>query len=597
MNKQSYITICFSLLAFASTLSAQVIVEQGSSKQIHFDASGKLVYQKDRLGNRLPDFSYVGYHSGEKAIPYVPVKIILEPKPNDNTEQIQNALDNLGKLTPDENGIRGALLLKKGVYKVSGEILISHSGIVLKGEGNHNEGTVIVAAGYDDDKYKRTLISVGDNTASVNLIETSKQAIVDEFVPIGGNAFDVESASGYKPGDKIIVYRPSTEDWISSIGGDKIEPRWREIEDIQWIKNGKFPGFYYKHVGHDKDTIFKKNNENWEEFVNRIPISKDGKKLNTTRQWEAGGYDFYFERKITKIEGNRIYIDVPLVHTMEKNYGGGFIYHYNTRTLISEVGIENLRLVSEFATPTYDHPYGNSDQKEISEKHAWQGIHIKKNTENIWIRNITGNYFGFSLVSASGTHATIQDCLNLGHASKITGGRRYSFMIEGQFNLVQRCIAFEGRHEFVTQKKTAGPNVFVDCIGYNSKNNSGPHHRYSVGTLFDNVKSEKPMESRYRGNSGSGHGWAGTQTCFYNCIAPEFKVDSPPGGMSWVIGSGQENEKGIRIEPASLYYQQVRDRLGKAGLDRVVNKKQLNNLGEYLWAKNRLDNEKTNIYN
>ena len=129
------------MLVTQLSLPAQTIVEQKTSKVFHLDASGKLVYEEDSLGNRLPDFSFVGYHSGEKSIPKVPVLITLEAKQGDNTEHIQNALDELGEITPDKNGIRGALLLKKGIYKVSGELTISHSGIVLRGEGNDVDGT------------------------------------------------------------------------------------------------------------------------------------------------------------------------------------------------------------------------------------------------------------------------------------------------------------------------------------------------------------------------------------------------------------------------------------------------------------------------
>jgi hypothetical protein len=164
-------------------------------------------------------------------------------------------------------------------------------------------------------------------------------------------------------------------------------------------------------------------------------------------------------------------------------------------------------------------------------------------------------------------------------------------MIDGQLNLMQRCVAFEGRHEFVNQAKTAGPNVFVDCLGVNSKSSSGPHHRYAVGNLYDNVKSGRGMESRFRGNSGTGHGWAGTQTCFYNCVAPGFSVTAPPGGVSWVIGSGKPDEEGIRVQPVGLYYQQLRERLGTAALDRLATEQQRQDLGLYRWAKDIFRNE------
>ena len=606
MKISTHLIVCIAMLTSQSNLKAQTIVEHGISKQYHLEGSDKLVYSEDTKGNHLPDFSYVGYHSGERAIPHVTVKITLEPSKGDDTKRIQDALDKLGTLPIDKSGLRGVLLLKRGVYRVEGSLIISHSGSVLRGEGNGPDGTIIIATGYDDMKYKRALITVGPisdhleahilpgfTTDQIKLLTDSRQAIVDAHVPVGSNSFEVMSASDIKPGDQIIVHRPSTQGWIHSIGCDKLAARWAGIRDIRWIKEGDTPGFYYQRLGYDRQySMLQKQDESWDDFLKRVPLSEDGKTFDFTRQWEAGEYDFYFERCITDIEGNRITIDVPIVHSMEHGYGGGAIYKYETPGRVTEVGIENLRLVSEFAAPIPNHPYGDPEQMTRAETHAWHGIHMKSNSENTWVRDVTGNYFGWSLVSASGKRATIQDCVNLGHASEITGGRRYPFMIDGQLNLVQRCITYEGRHEFVTQAKTAGPNVFVDCIGFNSRQNAGPHHRYSVGTLFDNVKSEKPMESRFRGNSGTGHGWAGTQTCFYNCIAPEFFVDAPPGGVSWVIGSGKSGEEGTRVRPASLYYQQVQDRLGKAALDRLVTEEQLKHLGKYRWVKERLKKER-----
>jgi hypothetical protein len=172
---------------------------------------------------------------------------------------------------------------------------------------------------------------------------------------------------------------------------------------------------------------------------------------------------------------------------------------------------------------------------------------------------VNGIYFGWSLVSARGTRATVQDCASLGHASKITGGRRYSSMIDGQLNLVQRCVAVAGRHEFVTQARTAGPNVFVDCLGADSKalHGSGPRHRHSVGALFDNIKAGSMMESTFYGNRGSGHGWGGAQICFYNCIAPEFEIDAPAGAVCWKIGCSKDGTG--RSSADRLFYERLAD--------------------------------------
>lgn len=537
---------CIALFAVAGTLHAQTVVERGVSKLFSLDPAGKLVYAKDAKGGRLPDFSHVGYHSGEQAIPDVPVQVTLGPAEGDDTVRIQAALDKVGALPLDKNGHRGALLLKRGVYRVSGSLGIKDSGVVLRGEGSGVGDTLIIAAGYDNAKYKRTFISVG-NSGDIKLDSASVRAIVDDYVPVGARSFTVKSAAGYKTGDRIVVFRPSTSKWISAIGCDKLTPRWTTM---------------------------------------------DGKKVDETVQWAPGAYDFYFERVLTDIKGNLVTLDAPIVQAMDAQYGGGCIYHYETPGRITEVGIENLRLVSEFAKPIAGNPYGDPKQTTVSENHGWTGIKLSRNSENTWVRNVRGNYFGWSLVSASGKRATVQDCVNLGHASQITGGRRYPFMIDGQLNLMQRCVTFEGRHEFVNQAKTAGPNVFVDCVGFKSKSSAGPHHRYAVGNLYDNVKSENSMESRFRGNSGTGHGWAGTQTCFYNCTAPGFNVQAPPGGVSWVIGAGKSGENGVRVAPVSLYYQQVQERLGTAAVNRLASGEQRKHRGEYLWVKERLENEK-----
>ena len=49
---------------------------------------------------------------------------------------------------------------------------------------------------------------------------------------------------------------------------------------------------------------------------------------------------------------------------------------------------------------------------------------------------------------------------------------------------------------------------------------SGPHHRWSAGGLFDNIRvNGNELNFRNRGNSGTGHGWAGAYMAAWNCAA------------------------------------------------------------------------------
>src|SRR5271154_4272010 len=109
---------------------------------------GKLVYGSDRFGNRVPDFSSVGYETGLKPIPDVAVKATLDPASSgDDTPRIQAALDDLAKQPLDAEGFRGALLLHGGVYHIAGTVHLNASGIVLRGSGIGEHDTLLVAEG------------------------------------------------------------------------------------------------------------------------------------------------------------------------------------------------------------------------------------------------------------------------------------------------------------------------------------------------------------------------------------------------------------------------------------------------------------------
>lgn len=112
---------------------------------------GIIKYNPDTLtGDRIPDFSFCGYRASEEEIPMIPVKVVVPLVRGDATATIQAAIDEVAKLTVDKNGFRGAVLLSKGTYEVSGQIKITASGIVLRGFGSQGQ-TIILGKGVDRD--------------------------------------------------------------------------------------------------------------------------------------------------------------------------------------------------------------------------------------------------------------------------------------------------------------------------------------------------------------------------------------------------------------------------------------------------------------
>ena len=91
------------------------------------------------------DYSYCGYRASEQDIPSTRNAVFVSWQAGDNTARIQRAVDYVASLVPDASGFRGAVLLDRGEFSLSGNIRISASGIVLR--GMDKEQTVLLKKG------------------------------------------------------------------------------------------------------------------------------------------------------------------------------------------------------------------------------------------------------------------------------------------------------------------------------------------------------------------------------------------------------------------------------------------------------------------
>ncbi len=281
--------------------------------------------------------------------------------------------------------------------------------------------------------------------------------------------------------------------------------------------------------------------------------------------WTTKKYAVPHERVITDIDHNNISVNIPVVDPVKLKEGGGQILKAKIDRKTKKSGVENLRLVS-----SYEHA--------TDELHGWDAVKLRM-AENCWVKKVTAQYFGRSCVTIEkkSVFNTIEDCAMLDPKSHTKGQRKYSFSIEsGSFNLFQRCFTRGGRHDYVTGARVAGPNVFLDSYATQTHSDIGPHHRWATGTLFDNIKGGE-MRVRNRKGSGTGHGWAGAQTMFWNCTSTSEKgitVESPPGSINWIVGgkadqlsgNGHREAFGEEVQPRSLYLAQLESRLGKGAV-------------------------------
>lgn len=181
---------------------------------------GKLTYHTyESLGSnepvhRLPDFSYAGYEGGGVAIPDVPVVVEVSPVSGDDRASIQAAIDAASALPLGADGFRGAVLLHKGEYQVADTLTIEADGVVLRGEGQNENGTVLIATSAK----QYTLIDVLGTGSSFGEAPGTRQAITSALAPVGARSFDVEDGAVFSPGDTVIVERTPNQAWIDDLG-------------------------------------------------------------------------------------------------------------------------------------------------------------------------------------------------------------------------------------------------------------------------------------------------------------------------------------------------------------------------------------------
>lgn len=280
--------ILIALFSFTCTIIAQAQTTEdqlGNSVWVYPSNNGKLIYKTTVKGDKIMDFSYAGYMGGGVSIPKIETKIRLKPVNGDNTTRIQDAIDKVSKM-PLKDGFRGAIELSAGTFSCAGNLKIDENGVVLRGSGSGENGTVIQMTG---DPHVCIMV----NRKLLIKESGSSTKITDAYVPSGTNQFSVEKVTGLKKGDLIRITKTVTPAWVKFMGMDHL------------VRNGK------------KQT------------------------------WLSG--TITTDRVIENIIGNKIYVSVPLSDNFDKTYldpPGVTVMRIKYENELSQIGIEHLRILA-----------------------------------------------------------------------------------------------------------------------------------------------------------------------------------------------------------------------------------------------------------
>ncbi|MBO5427481.1 MAG: pectate lyase [Prevotella sp.] len=467
--------------------------------------------QEQQHTEDLPDYSYCGYRMSAEALPDVAVKVFVSHKDGDQSARLQKAIDYVSSMKADKmTGFRGAVLLDKGIYELSKPLRISASGVVIRGVSKTE--TVLRKTGVD-----RGAVVYIEGKDDFRAIDTLH--ITDNYVAVGEKTIHVSEAVQAAKAQDILIVRPSTKEWIESIGC----------------------------------TVFGGNLPYW--------------------GWKAGEMDVRWARSCTAVNDNALTLDAPLTTSLDKKWGDAFAVLYEWKGRISGCGVENLTIASDAVRQNAADPSRFTVASQpMDEDHVWDGVYID-NAENCWVRmcNFQGLAGSAVIVHRGAQQVTVEDCISRQPVSEIGGLRRRTFLTMGGKCLFLRCYSEEGINDFSAGYCAPGPNAFVQCDAVGSHGFSGGSSSWATGLLFDNVNIEgggisfKNLEL-----DKWGAGWNTANSTLYQCSASYIDCYSPAedakcyavGCWAYCQGNGVWKSTNDHVSPYSLYTTQLSARLG-----------------------------------
>lgn len=495
-------------------LSCAELFDNGDppSAWVHYDESGTLVYTPiDERGDRIMDFSAAGYGGGGVALPDVPAVEMLAPSGADDTAAIQAAIDRVAA-RPLADGVRGAVELAAGTWAVSGTLRISASGVVLRGAGSSETGTVIRVRGTPF----RLFAIAGTGSPSLG----TRTAITDAHVPAGARTIRVASTTGLAPRDTVMIERPITAAWIHFL---------------------------------DMDTL-----------------TRNGE----PQTWLAPSGNIRADRTIAAIAGDELTLDVPLPDSIDAAYvPGATVAKYAWPGRISQVGVERLRVVAPPQGTSLDDPkfqfFSIDSAVDAWVRDIWfqdcvDCSVVSGGAKRVTIVDVTIQHTG----AVDGGALPADFALNgtqtlLLRASSLAARNVYTVVAQGRVtgpNVVLDYTSTQQRGVEPHQRWATGlllDNLEVDgAISLWNRGNYGSGHGWTIGWgVVWNSTADRFLVQRPPGTQNWAIGSSGTIT-----------DRARPGRSAPIEPRGAFDSHGTRVSPPSLYRAQLCERLGAAAL-------------------------------
>ena len=168
---------------------------------------------KDAGGRFLHDFSYAGYKNGEESLPNISGPVFdVTGNGADDTGNVDSTGAIQATINQAQNAGGGVVFFPKGLYRVEGTLSVTHSNMVLRGEGSANSR--IFFTQYQGMNHKAHLSFQGNVATDGNWLFSQDGKNLDDHVVLG-------STSGLSVGDEVALGIKITDDFRAEHGMSK----------------------------------------------------------------------------------------------------------------------------------------------------------------------------------------------------------------------------------------------------------------------------------------------------------------------------------------------------------------------------------------
>lgn len=160
-------------------------------------------------GDRLPDFSYCGYHNSETPLPEIGAPDISIKAPGDAAADMTSAIQ--GAIDAAFNSGGGTVTIPPGSFSITAGIQIRSNVILTGSTGDVTTLTLQEAPAVP----VFTLGNAGNVTRPKYGFRSN---ITSDYVPIGTSVVTVVNSTGFAVNESVYVSRIATEAWIRDNG-------------------------------------------------------------------------------------------------------------------------------------------------------------------------------------------------------------------------------------------------------------------------------------------------------------------------------------------------------------------------------------------